>query len=126
MLSGEQIAQALQQWGLPNELVVAVISALPIVELRGAIPIGHHLMNMDPIPTFILSVVGNMLPVFFILKFLGPLSNLMMKIPLGKRFFDWLFARTRSKSESIQKYEALGLMIFVAIPFPVTGAWTGR
>jgi uncharacterized membrane protein len=48
-----------------------------------------------------------------------------MRFPIGKKFFDWLFARTRRKSADVEKYEELGLMIFVAVPLPVTGGWTG-
>ena len=66
-----------------------------------------------------------MLPVPFILLLLGPISNLCMKVPVGKKFFDWLFARTRRKTADIEKYEFWGLAIFVAIPLPATGAWTG-
>lgn len=66
-----------------------------------------------------------MLPVPFILLLLGPLSNLCMRVPIGRRFFEWLFARTRRKTADIEKYETLGLTVFVAIPLPATGAWTG-
>jgi uncharacterized membrane protein len=66
-----------------------------------------------------------MIPVPFILLLLGPVSALCMKVPIGKRFFDWLFARTRHKTASVEKYETLGLTVFVAVPLPVTGAWTG-
>ena len=66
-----------------------------------------------------------MIPVPFILWLLGPVSRLCMKVPLGKRFFEWLFARTRRKTAGIEKYEFFGLTVFVAIPLPVTGAWTG-
>ena len=56
---------------------------------------------------------------------LGPASRLCMKIPPGKKFFDWLFARTRRKTANLEKYETLGLAVFVAVPLPATGAWTG-
>ena len=66
-----------------------------------------------------------MIPVPFILLLLGPISNICMKVPIGKKFFDWLFTRTRRKTAEIEKYEFWGLAIFVAIPLPATGAWTG-
>ncbi len=72
-----------------------------------------------------MAVAGNMLPIPFILLLLGPVSKFLMRFALGRKFFDWLFARTRRKSASIEKYEALGLTLFVAIPLPVTGGWTG-
>jgi len=66
-----------------------------------------------------------MIPIPFILLFLGPVSRFLMRFPVGKRFFDWLFARTRKKTAEIEKYETLGLTVFVAIPLPATGGWTG-
>jgi len=125
MSTGDRIAHYLEQKGWPKELVVLSISALPIVELRGAVPVGINLLGMNWAWVFFLSVVGNMIPIPFILLFLGPFSRWCMKFRAGKAFFEWLFARTRRKSASIEKYETLGLTIFVAIPLPATGGWTG-
>lgn len=122
--TAERIARTLRGAGLPDAWVVFLISSLPIVELRGSIPVGH-IFQMNPVTVFVLSVVGNMVPVPLILLFLGPVSNFCMRFPAGKKFFDWLFTRTRRKSADIEKYETLGLTIFVAIPLPATGAWTG-
>ncbi len=121
---GVRIAGFLRQSGLPDFVVVFLISMLPIVELRGAVPAGH-LFGMNPLVTYIFAVAGNMVPIPFIMLFLGPISRLLMRFRLGKAFFEWLFARTRRKSASIEKYQTLGLTIFVAIPLPVTGGWTG-
>lgn len=121
---GERIAQQLRRIGLPDAAVVTVIAALPIVELRGAIPVGH-LLGMNPWLVYGLAVVGNMLPVPLILLFLKPVADFLMRWSLGRRFFDWLFARTRRKTAQIERYETLGLAIFVAIPLPATGGWTG-
>jgi uncharacterized membrane protein len=121
---GQRIAFALRRLGWPDELVVVAISTLPIVELRGAVPAGH-IMGMNPWAVYALAVVGNMIPIPFILLLLGPLSRFFMRFRIGKLFFDWLFARTRRKTANIEKYETLGLTIFVAIPLPVTGGWTG-
>ena len=136
--TGEKIAEALREKGLSKTVTIVAISTLPIVELRGAIPVGHILMPDTDKSTrlgrddlvraariFLYAVLGNMLPVPFILLLLGPISNLCMKVPAGKKFFDWLFARTRRKTADIEKYEFWGLAIFVAIPLPATGAWTG-
>jgi len=132
---GQRIATALRKSGLPDPLVWVAISTLPIVELRGAVPAGHILMDvpsMDPagkvkasIWIYVTCVLGNMIPVPFILLLLGPISRFCMRFKVGKWFFDWLFARTRRKTANIEKYETLGLTVFVAIPLPVTGAWTG-
>ena len=136
--TGQKIAEALRAQGLSKDAVVVAISTLPIVELRGAIPVGHILFSDTDQSTrlgrddlarsariFLYAVLGNLLPVPFILLLLGPVSALCMKVPVGKRFFDWLFARTRRKTADIEKYEFWGLAIFVAIPLPATGAWTG-
>ena len=121
---GVRVANLLRRSGLPDSVSVFLISTLPIVELRGAVPAGH-IFGMNPFVIYALAVAGNMLPIPFILLFLGPISRFLMKFRLGKVFFEWLFARTRRKSGSIEKYETLGLTIFVAIPLPVTGGWTG-
>lgn len=123
--SGEKIAVWLEKKGLPPVAAVTAISTLPIVELRGAIPVGIVAFQMAWWKVYVIAVVGNMIPIPFILLLLGPLSGFCMRFKAGKKFFDWLFARTRKKSASIEKYEALGLTIFVAIPLPMTGAWTG-
>lgn len=135
---GERIAEKLRARGYSTEFAITAISLLPIVELRGAIPAGHILMPRQPgdkpfgradlarsAKIFFWAVLGNMIPTPFILLLLGPLSRLCMKTRAGNRLFTWLFARTRRKTASIEKYEFWGLAIFVAIPLPVTGAWTG-
>jgi len=120
-----KIARWLHERGIPGDIVVVIIATLPIVELIGAIPVAMHLFDM-PIPrSYILCVIGNIIPVPFILLLLGPVSRFLRKLKIFDRFFGWLFARTRRRSETIRKYEELGLIIFVAIPLPVTGAWTG-
>lgn len=135
---GQRIAERLQARGWPVEGTIAAISLLPIVELRGAIPVGHVLIGDEDREThfgredwaragkvFLWAVVGNLLPIPFILWLLGPLSGVAMKWGPGRRFFEWLFARTRRKTADIEKYEFWGLALFVAVPLPVTGAWTG-
>jgi uncharacterized membrane protein len=123
--TGERIAVMMKEWGLSPGLIVVIISALPIVELRGAIPVAHLLFHMNPWLAYALAVVGNMVPVVPLLLFLGPASRVCMRVSIGKRFFDWFFERARRKSAKVEKYETFGLSLFVAIPLPVTGAWTG-
>lgn len=125
MHRGEKIARWMEDKGLNRTASVAAISTLPIVELRGAIPVGIVAFDMPWWKVYLIAVGGNMLPIPFILLLLGPVSNFLIRFPVGKIFFDWLFSRTRKKSANIEKYEALGLTLFVAIPLPVTGGWTG-
>jgi uncharacterized membrane protein len=122
---GERLATSLRSSGLPDSVTVVLISALPIVELRGSIPVGIVVFKMNPWLVFVLSVVGNMIPIPFILLLLGPMSRFFMRFRLGKAFFDWLFERAKRKTADVEKYETLGLTVFVAIPLPATGGWTG-
>ncbi|MDZ7859928.1 MAG: small multi-drug export protein [Candidatus Krumholzibacteriota bacterium] len=110
---------------IPAEFIVFFIASLPISELRGAIPYALAI-GISWQKAYIISVAGNFLPVIPILLFLGRISeSLSNRYSFFDRFFTWLFERTRSKSELIERFEALGLILFVAIPLPVTGAWTG-
>jgi len=109
---------------LPKEIAVIFVGMLPIFELRGAIPLGFY-FGFPIVKNFALSVFGNMLPIIPLMFLLNPISERLRRFPLWKKFFDWLFERTKKKADVIQKYEALGLAIFVAIPLPMTGAWSG-
>lgn len=110
--------------GIAKEYIVMIVAALPVSELRGAIPLALS-FGMPLQKAFWLSVIGNALPVIPILFLLEPVSKRLSRFRIFARFFEWLFARTKKKADTIQKYEALGLAIFVAIPLPMTGAWTG-
>ena len=109
---------------LPKEYIVMIVGALPISELRGAIPLGLSL-GMPLAKAFWLAVLGNCIIVAPALFLFAPVTNVLRKFKIWSRFFDWVFERTKKNSDSIQKYEALGLAIFVAIPLPMTGAWSG-
>jgi uncharacterized membrane protein len=111
--------------GIAKELIVVIISALPVVELRGALPVAINLFNMPWYWAFCLAVIGNMLPVPILLLFFESLAKIVSKVEIGKRLVGWVFRHTRRHEKMIQKYEWLGLMLFVAIPLPMTGAWTG-
>lgn len=109
----------------PDEIKVFLIAMIPIFELRGAIPIGIHYYHLPYWKVIPLSVAGNMIPIFFILLFFDFITKICFKFKFSRKILEAIFRRTRSKSEIIEKYEELGLMFFVAIPLPVTGAWTG-
>ncbi|MCX7994388.1 MAG: small multi-drug export protein [candidate division WOR-3 bacterium] len=117
--------QELVARGFSPEWAVFLTSMIPVVELRGALPLAINLFKIHWTKAFLIAFFGNILPVPFILLLLKPATDLLCRIPLFKKFFDWLFNRTRKKSKVIEKYEEIGLLIFVAIPLPGTGAWTG-
>lgn len=122
---GDRIATTMQERGLSPQLVVFVVAMLPIVELRGAVPIGNNLFHLPLWQTLALSITGNMLPIFLVVLLLERLVALLNHVRLFRRFFAWLYERTRRRSGIIQRYEFWGLVIFVGIPLPGTGAWTG-
>ncbi len=103
---------------------VFFIATLPILELRASIPIGYGL-GMPWLETYLISVAGNMLPVPFILLFIRTLLKWMKKnVRLSKIAF-WIERVAHNKSERVLKYASFGLFLFVAVPLPGTGAWTG-
>ncbi len=109
---------------LSGELAVFLTAWLPFIELRGAIPLGIKL-GIDPIQVFILAVIGNIIPIIPILLLLNPVREFLIRnSQIMKRFFDWLYNRTIRKSDQVDKYGALGLILFTAVPLPTTGAWT--
>ena len=111
--------------GLSKELVVLIIAALPIFELRGALPVAINLFHFPWYYALPLAIIGNLLPVPVILLFLDAISRWLSKTGFFDRFLRWLFERTRKRGRVVERYERIGLALFVAIPLPVTGAWTG-
>lgn len=111
--------------GFPKELVVVIIAALPIFELRGALPVAINLFHFPWYYALLLAIIGNLLPVPPILLFLNTIARLLGKVGFINRSVNWLFERTRRRGRVIERYERIGLALFVAIPLPVTGAWTG-
>lgn len=108
-----------------RELIVLVLAASPISELRGAIPVAITQFHFSWYYAFLLAVIGNLLPVPFILLFLDAVSKFLSKVDIFKRGLQWLFEHTRKRGKIVKRYERIGLMLFVAIPLPITGAWTG-
>lgn len=113
--------------GLPPEMATFIIATLPISELRGAIPVALGVYKLPIWSALLWAILGNLAPIPFILRLLGPVSNfLRQRSQIWERFFRWLFARTQRKGEHyFQLYKDLGLVLFVAVPLPITGAWTG-
>ncbi len=111
--------------GFSKELVVLLIAALPIFELRGALPVAINLFHFPWYYAFLLAFIGNLLPVPLILLLLDTVTKLLSKIGFLNRMLNWLFERTRRRGKIVERYKRIGLTLFVAIPLPVTGAWTG-
>jgi uncharacterized membrane protein len=106
--------------GMPEEAVAFIVSAMPIAELRGGIPVALKL-GIDWRTAFLVCAAGNFLPIIPIIYLMGPLEGLFRRWPPMDRFMTRLFARTRRRGGLVERYEALGLIAFVAIPLPVTG-----
>ena len=110
---------------LSNILAVLGIAASPISELRGAIPIAIGAFHFPWYYAFIIAIIGNLIPVPFILLLLNFVSKLLCKISIFEKLLNWLFELIRRRGKAIERYEYVGLALFVAIPLPITGAWTG-
>ena len=119
----------IMQWLTESELgrlsFTALVSMLPVVELRGAIPFGHNVLELGIWPTFLAAAFGNMLPIPFILLFIRKIFAWMKQIGWLKKWIEKLENKTRKKGARIQKGWLIGLIIFVGIPLPGTGGWTG-
>lgn len=109
---------------MKNYIYVFLISMLPVIELRGSIPAGCA-MGLPWYSCSLLSMIGNLLPVPFILLLIEWALGIMKKIRYLDRFAYWLEEKAEKNKEKITKYATFGLFLFVAIPLPGTGAWTG-
>ena len=109
-----------------TQLSVFFCSMLPIIELRGAIPLGAG-FGLPWWQTFLISWVGNMIPVPFILLFIKRIIGWMAtcKVKFFNKVANWLLAKVEKKRGKVEKYAFWGLTLFVALPLPGTGAWTG-
>lgn len=107
-----------------RELVAFLVSMLPIVELRGGVPVAS-IMGIPWFKGLFICMVGNLVPIPFILLLIIPLFKWLKGTKTFKPMIEKLEKKSLGKSETIQKYEFLGLLIFVGIPLPGTGAWTG-
>lgn len=106
------------------EFTVMLTAALPIIELRGAIPVGISL-GLSPLHAFFLGFIGSLIPVPFILIAIKPIFDNLKKTKVFRKIVDRLVARSFNKSHFIRRYGSLGLLIFVALPIPGTGVWSG-
>ena len=108
-----------------KEVTILLVACLPIFELRLAIPLGIVKFNLPALEVYILSLLGNLLPVLPLLLLFKYSFHKLENIPLFGKFFKWWFRRVEQKSKIVEKWGFWGLVLFVSIPLPVTGAWTG-
>lgn len=114
---GQKLSLWLQSFGLPNELILVLISTLPVIELRGAVPVGAW-MGVSPLRTFVVCVLGNTAAVALLLA--------ALRLPLVEKLLKPVLDKARSKMKGIDEGSiGLGLALFVGIPLPGTGGWTG-
>ncbi len=125
----QELCQTIQEFlsahGIPDELVVFIISVLPILECRLGMFTAIVLLQMNVFKGFIISFLGNILPIPFILLLINWIFELLKKVPKINKMIFWLEERTLKKRDKIDKYGIWGLLFFVAIPLPGTGGWTG-
>lgn len=107
-----------------KELIIFLISMMPILELRGGL-IAAALLGLKIVPSFIICLIGNLIPIPFILWFITPIFNYLKKTKHLSKLVNKIEAKTLSKKEKIEKAEFIGLLLFVGIPLPGTGGWTG-
>lgn len=120
------IAETFTSLGVNETLVTFIISMLPVVELRLAIPVGASL-GLPVWKAALVSIVGNLLPAPFIIAFIRVIMDWLKGVSrTTRRFVAWLEQKgTGPKADRVRRYEFWGLLLFVAIPLPGTGAWTG-
>lgn len=109
---------------IPRELIAFFVSLLPILELRGGM-IAAFALGVEFIPAFLLCYLGNLLPMPLILIFIRRFVNWCKTKKILKWLADWLEQKTAKNKDKVLKYQTWGLLLFVAIPLPMTGGWTG-
>lgn len=109
-----------------KEILVFIISLMPILELRGGL-LAAALLGLDPLPSYIISIIGNVIPVPFILLLITKILDWMRKskVQLFNKIAIWLDEKVEKHKGQIEKFGYLGVVLFVGIPLPGTGAWTG-
>jgi uncharacterized membrane protein len=118
-------AEAFRGRGIPPLLVTGLIAMIPIFELRGAIPVGAAVFKLDILAVYAVSVFFNIVPVLPILLFLNPIRRFLERKGILKGFFGFFEKKAEKNKSFIERYEEFGLALFVAVPLPATGAWTG-
>lgn len=110
--------------GLNKDVTVFIISMIPILELRGGI-IAASVLSVPYLRALVICIIGNIIPIPFILLFINKIFQWLKSFQLTRGLVEKMEYRAMGKSDKIQKYEFLGLLLFVGVPLPGTGAWTG-
>lgn len=105
-------------------LITLLVAMVPVIELRGALPIGVGL-GLSPLLAAAISIIGNLIPIPFLLALVPKIFDLLRDKKITKKFIAWLEQKATKHQPTIDKYGYLGLIVLVAIPLPGTGAWTG-
>lgn len=125
----QELCQTIQEFlsahGIPDWLVVFIISVCPILECRLGMFTAIVLLRMNPFVGFVISFIGNIFPIPFILLLINWIFEMLKKVPKVNKLIYWLEDKTLKKRDKIDKYGIWGLLFFVAIPLPGTGGWTG-
>lgn len=109
---------------IPKELIIFIISMFPVLELRGGM-IAAKLLDVELLRAFVICYLGNILPIPFILLFIRKIFQFLKRYPKIGSLVEKLEVRSMRKSEKVQRWRNWGLLVFVAIPLPGTGGWTG-
>lgn len=120
----ESIASFLAQYNLSAEVISFIVSIFPIVELRGGIIVAR-LLGLPVLKAYLICLLGNMLPIPFILLFIKKIFLVLKKFKWSAKLVDKLETSALRKSDSVKTKLYIGLFLFVAIPLPGTGGWTG-
>ena len=109
-------------------ILTGFVGMLPVIELRGAIPVGVFTFHLSYLESFLCSFIGNIIPVYFIVKYIRPLFDFFGRWKIFKVIIDWSSEKATKhiqENEKLQNAVSAGLFLFVAIPLPGTGAWVG-
>jgi uncharacterized membrane protein len=106
-------------------LKIFIISAIPLIEQRGAIPVGIIIYGINPLAVFIVSFLGSLFPVPFVLLLFNTIFSWMKRYRYFRIINSYIERKLDKGTKKVEKYKELGLLIFVAIPLPTTGLWTG-
>jgi len=108
-----------------NDLIkILLVAMLPISEIRGGLPLALYL-GFDPVEAYIIALIGNIAPIPVLLVLLDFLISLATKVDFVKKVYGKILERVEKKKGIVERYGYLGLMLFVSVPLPITGAWTG-